>query len=99
MQAYLDHDFLLENEKATLRARAAILAAHAREQAERVRTLAGVDDSQATYTILDLGARANGLDDERRQLEQEWSVWQVRHGLVKPEQTELVYERVPGDGC
>jgi hypothetical protein len=38
-----------------------------------------------------------GLESERITLEREWMVWQVQYKWLKPEETDLIFRRTPGN--
>lgn len=82
-------------------ARAAILAAHADAQSQRVAAAIATKADPMGVEVRDLQAREDGLTIERTLLERELAVWQVQHGLLKAEETDLIYTpNTPGGaGC
>jgi len=81
-----------------MQTRAVVLAQHAKEQAELVAAFTADGSAASKRSFRDLQDRDAGLREELRSVEREWAVWQVQHGLRKPQDAELVFER-RGDGC
>lgn len=97
IQSYLAHEFAAGSDKATMQTRAVVLAQHAKEQADRVAAFKADGTAASTMALRDLQDRDAGLREELRSVEREWTVWQVQHGLRKPQDAELAYERQAAD--
>ncbi len=94
---FVGHSPVPAESKSALLARAAMLAHHASKQSKRIEAYGAKDASAEPAELRDLQARDEGLRDERRDLASELSVWQVQHGLIRAEDTDLVYKPVDGD--
>ncbi len=85
--------------KSAMLARAAILTAHADDQSQRVAAAIAAKADPIGVEVLDLQAREEGLTIERTLLNRELNVWQVQHGLLKAEETDLIYQPNTPDGA
>ncbi len=75
-----------ESEKADMRARAQILAAHADRLSEALDRFDETGNTNTSITLENLKIRGRALNEEYLTVMREWTVWQVRHGLKKPEE-------------
>ena len=85
-------------DKSAMLARASILAKHSQQQAQLAEAIKSKGSKATESEMLDLQARAVGLREERTALDRELRVWQVQHGLLKPEDIGLIYVQSNG-GC
>lgn len=81
-----------EEEKAMLRARGEVLRAHAEKLSAAVDLYDPAGKQNPSITLANLRARAKALEAEHRITFNEWGIWQVRHGLRKPEDVSLLFE-------
>lgn len=95
---FVGHSAAPAESKSALLARAAMLAHHASKQSQRIEAFGAKGSSAEPSDLKDLQARDEGLRNERRELASELSVWQVQHGLIRAEDTDLVYVPVE-PGC
>jgi hypothetical protein len=75
-----------ESEKADMRARAQILNAHADKLSDALARFDETGKTNRSITLENLKIRGRALEDETQTVLREWTVWQVRHGLKKPEE-------------
>ncbi|MBX3358568.1 MAG: hypothetical protein KF745_09070 [Phycisphaeraceae bacterium] len=75
-----------EAEKADIRARAQILAAHADSLCRSLDMFDETGRTNQSITVENLVIRARALDDEYEMVRREWCTWQVSRGLKKPEE-------------
>jgi len=75
-----------ESDKADFRARAQILSAHADKLSDALDRFDETGNNNQSITLKNLKIRGRALEAETQTVLREWTVWQVRHGLKKPEE-------------
>lgn len=75
-----------EGNKADMRARLQILAAHADKLADALERFDETGRTNTSITLDNLKIRSRALEAETQTVQREWSVWMVRHGMKKPEE-------------
>lgn len=85
------------SEKQEIIARAAILVQHAQTHMKAVAAYVPNDSKESRNAMLLLVDQSAGLESERITLEREWAVWQVQYNGLKPEETDLIFSRTPGN--
>lgn len=81
-----------EAERADLLARAQVLKAHARSLGAAIDLYDPAGKKNPSITLANLNARAEALDIEYQTAFREWGIWQVRHGVKKPEEVFQVFD-------
>lgn len=83
---------IAEADKAELRARAAVLASHAEKLSTAIDMYDPAGKKNTSITLGNLKARGDALEAEYRTAFREWGIWQVRHGIKKPEEVFEVFD-------
>jgi hypothetical protein len=81
-----------ESDKADLRARAQILAAHADKLSTAIDLYDPAGKQNPSITLNNLRARADALEAEYRAAWREWGVWMVSHNLKKPNEIFEIFD-------
>jgi len=90
------HPEIPQSEKAAILARAAILRVNAHRVRQQLTEFRPADGSEATQAqVREYQARATELKEEFLALVRELGVWQVQHGLKKPDEIWVAYDREP----
>ncbi len=75
-----------DGDKADMRARIQILAAHADKLADALDRFDETGRTNTSITLDNLKIRGRALEAETQTVQREWAVWTVRHGMKKPEE-------------
>ena len=70
---------------------------HAQTHMKAVAAYVPNDSKESRNAMLLLVDQSAGLESERITLEREWAVWQVQYNGLKPEETDLIFSRTPGN--